>query len=37
VVLTGNLDDADVRQVLMYVVENGERFDSGVRWIAWMC
>jgi hypothetical protein len=31
VVLTGNLDDADVRQVLMYVVENGERFDSGVR------
>jgi anti-sigma factor RsiW len=31
VVLTGNLDDTDVRQVLMYVVENGERFDSGVR------
>jgi hypothetical protein len=31
VVLTGDLDDADVRQVLTYVVENGERFDSGVR------
>ena len=31
VVLTGNLDDMDVRQVLTYVVENGERFDSGVR------
>ena len=31
VVLTGNLDDSDVRQVLMYVVENGDRFDSGVR------
>ncbi|HKM65843.1 MAG TPA: HEAT repeat domain-containing protein [Candidatus Acidoferrum sp.] len=31
VVLTGDLDDADVRQVLMYVVENGDRFDSGVR------
>src|SRR5208337_860459 len=31
VVLTGNLDDTDVRQVLTYVVENGERFDSGVR------
>src|SRR5271157_6050788 len=30
-VLTGNLDDMDVRQVLMYVVENGEQFDSGVR------
>ena len=30
-VLTGDLDDADVRQVLMYVVENGDRFDSGVR------
>ena len=31
VVLTGNLDNTDVRQVLMYVVENGDRFDSGVR------
>jgi len=31
VVLTGNLDDTEVRQVLMYVVKNGERFDSGVR------
>jgi len=31
VVLTGSLDDKDVRQVLTYVVKNGERFDSGVR------
>jgi hypothetical protein len=31
VVLTGSLDDSDVRSVLTYVVENGERFDSGVR------
>ena len=31
VVLTGNLDNTDVRQVLMYVVENGDHFDSGVR------
>jgi hypothetical protein len=31
VVLTGSLDDSDVRNVLTYVVENGERFDSGVR------
>jgi len=31
VVLTGNLDDSDVRDVLTYVVKNGERFDSGVR------
>src|SRR5208337_292191 len=31
VVLTGDLDDMDVRQVLTYVVENGEQFDSGVR------
>jgi HEAT repeats len=29
--LTGNLDDSDVRNVLTYVVKNGERFDSGVR------
>jgi hypothetical protein len=29
--LTGNLDDKDVRRVLTYVVENGDRFDSGVR------
>jgi hypothetical protein len=29
--LTGNLDDSDVRNVLTYVVQNGERFDSGVR------
>lgn len=31
VVLSGNLDDADVRRVLTYVVENGQRFDPGVR------
>ena len=31
VVLTGSLDDTDVRQVLTYVVENGDRFDSDVR------
>jgi len=29
--LNGNLDDTDVRNVLTYVVKNGERFDSGVR------
>lgn len=29
--LTGSLDDSDVRNVLTYVVMNGERFDSGVR------
>jgi hypothetical protein len=29
--LTGNLDDPDVRNVVTYVVRNGERFDSGVR------
>ena len=29
--LSGNLDDADVRHVLSYVVENGDRFDPGVR------
>jgi HEAT repeat protein len=27
----GNVDDADVRRVLTYVVANGERFDPGVR------
>jgi len=31
VVLSGSLDDTDVRQVLTYVVENGDRFDSDVR------
>lgn len=30
-VLSGNLDDADVRRVLTYVIENGDRFDPGVR------
>ncbi len=31
VVLTGSLDDSDVRRVLTYVVKNGEKFNSGVR------
>jgi hypothetical protein len=31
VVLSGNLDDSDVRRVLTYVVRNGEQFNSGVR------
>jgi hypothetical protein len=30
-VLSGSVDDADVRRVLTYVVANGERFDPGVR------
>jgi hypothetical protein len=30
-VLSGNIDDSDMRRVLTYVVENGERFDTGVR------
>jgi len=30
-VLSGNIDDSDMRRVLTYVVENGERFDAGVR------
>jgi hypothetical protein len=30
-VLTGTADDGDMRSVLTYVVENGERFDAGVR------
>jgi HEAT repeats/Putative zinc-finger len=30
-VITGSVDDADVRRVLTYVVTNGERFDPGVR------
>lgn len=29
--LSGSLDDTEVRQVLAYVVKNGERFESGVR------
>jgi hypothetical protein len=29
--LSGNVDDTDVRRVLTYIVENGERFDAGVR------
>jgi len=30
-VLNGSVDDSDMRHVLTYVVENGERFDAGVR------
>src|SRR5712692_3572064 len=30
-VLTGPADEGDMRSVLTYVVENGERFDAGVR------
>jgi Putative zinc-finger len=30
-VLSGSVDDSDMRRVLTYVVENGERFDAGVR------
>lgn len=30
-VVSGDVDDADVRRVLTYVVANGERFDPGVR------
>ncbi len=30
-VLSGNVDDSDMRRVLTYVVENGDRFDAGVR------
>src|SRR5260370_7208219 len=30
-ILTGRADDGDMRSVLTYVVENGERFDAGVR------
>jgi hypothetical protein len=29
--LTGHADDPDMRNVLTYVVKNGERFDSGLR------
>jgi hypothetical protein len=29
--LDGNVDDSNVRNVLTFVVENGERFDSGMR------
>lgn len=31
VVLSGNLDDSDMRRVLTYVVKNSDRFDAGVR------
>ncbi len=30
-VLSGNVDDSDVRRVLTYVVKNSDRFDAGVR------
>ena len=30
-VLSGNVDDANVRRVLTYVITNGQRFDPGVR------
>jgi len=30
-VISGNLDDVDVRRVLTYVIANGERFDPSVR------
>jgi hypothetical protein len=30
-VLNGNVQDSDMRRVLTYVVENGERFDAGLR------
>jgi anti-sigma factor RsiW len=30
-VISGSLDDGDVRRVLTYVVENGRQFDPGVR------
>jgi HEAT repeats len=29
--LSGNVDDADMRRVLTYVIANGKQFDSGVR------
>ena len=29
--LSGNVNDGDMQQVLAYVVENGDRFDAGVR------
>src|SRR5258705_7034674 len=31
IILSGSVDDTDVRRVLTYVVMNGERFDPGVR------
>ena len=30
-VLSGSAEDSDMRRVLTYVVENGDRFDAGVR------
>ena len=31
IVLDGSVEDSDMRRVLTYVVENGERFDAGAR------
>jgi hypothetical protein len=31
IVLSGNVEDSDMRGVLTYVVENGDRFDAGAR------
>lgn len=31
IVLDGNVEDRDIRRVLTYVVEDGERFDAGLR------
>ncbi|MBI1750175.1 MAG: HEAT repeat domain-containing protein [Acidobacteria bacterium] len=31
VVLTGTVDNSDVRRLLMYVVQNNQQFDSGLR------
>jgi hypothetical protein len=31
IVLSGNVEDSDMRGMLTYVVENGERFDAGAR------
>lgn len=31
VILSGNVEDSDVRRVLTYVVRNSDRFDAGVR------
>jgi hypothetical protein len=31
IILDGSVEDSDMRRVLTYVVENGERFDAGAR------
>src|ERR1700732_3658730 len=35
-VLSGSVDDTEVRRVLTYVVANGERLIRACGWIAWM-